>query len=118
MRAARVRLLRKPVERAGKRAFIPVSDIAYIEAQADVSRAVCAGGVFTVNESISSLDERLTPHGFLRVHRSYLVGIDRVRDIEVDKATGLMELGLEGAPDTVPVSRRRMPQVKEALGLR
>lgn len=117
-RASSEQTMRLLVERAGKRAFIPVSEIAYIEAQADASRAVCAGGVFTVNESISSLDERLTPHGFLRVHRSYLVGIDRVRDIEVDKASGLMELGLEGAPDTVPVSRRRMPQVKKALGLR
>lgn len=105
------------VERAGKRAFIPVSDIAFIEANADSARAVCPSGTYAVNESISSLDARLTPQGFLRVHRSYLVSIDRVRDIEVDKASGLMELSMEGADARVPVSRRRTPQVKEALGL-
>lgn len=106
------------VERAGKRAFIPVTDIAYIEANADSARAVTAAGTYAVNESISSLDTRLTPQGFLRVHRSYLVSIDRVRDIEVDKASGLMELSMEGTDARVPVSRRRTPQVKEALGLR
>lgn len=107
---------RLAVERGGKRAFIPVADIAYFEAKADYSSAVTASGTCLVSESISSLERRLESDGFMRVHRSYLVNLDDVHDIEVSR-TGSMELVLERVDASVPVSRRRATAVKERLGL-
>lgn len=104
------------VERAGKKAFIPAADVCYIEAKADYSTAVCAGGSYLINESISSLEGRLANEGFLRVHRSYLVNLDDVHDIEINKS-GLMELEFERISDHVPVSRRRSVEVKARLGI-
>lgn len=108
--------MRLSVERGGKRAFIPVSDIVYIEAKADYSSVVTAAGSYLVNESISSLERRLASQGFLRVHRSYLVNLDDVHDVEVSRS-GLLELKVERVGATVPVSRRRTAEVKERLGL-
>lgn len=110
------RPLRLAVERGGKKAFIPVGDVSYIEAKADYSSVVCASGTCLVNESISSLEARLADEGFVRVHRSYLVNLDDVHDIEVSRG-GLMELKMERVSQTVPVSRRRMAEVKRRLGL-
>lgn len=110
------RVMRLSVERAGKRAFIPVTDIVYIEAKADYSSVVTAAGSYLVNESISSLERRLAPQGFLRVHRSYLVNLDDVHDVEVSRS-GLMELKVERVGASVPVSRRRTAEVKERLGI-
>ena len=104
-------------ERNGKRSYIPVSEIAYIEARADYATAHTQGGNYLVNESISVLERRLAPEGFLRVHRSFLVNIDDVRDIEVLKPSGLIQLTLDRTGACVPVSRRRAAGVKKQLGL-
>lgn len=107
---------RLAVERGTTRAFIPVSDICYIEARADYSTVICPGGEYLVNESISSLERRLAADGFMRVHRSYIVNVDDVHDIEVARG-GLMELRLDRIDASVPVSRRRTAEVKARLGI-
>lgn len=102
-------------ERNGKRSYIPVGEIAYIEAKADYAVAHTQVGGYLVNESISVLERRLASEGFLRVHRSFLVNIDDVRDIEVLKPS--IQLTLERTGACVPVSRRRAAGVKRQLGL-
>lgn len=105
------------VERAGKRSFIPTADVSYFEARADYATAYTESGSYLVSESISSLEQQLADEGFLRVHRSFLVNIDDVRDIEVQKPNGLIQLKLDRVSAVVPVSRRRSPEVKQRLGL-
>ena len=104
-------------ERNGKRTYLSVSDISYIEAKADYSFAYTQSGGYLVNESISTLEQRLQDEGFIRVHRSYLVNIDDVRDIEVAKQSGSIQLTLERSGACIPVSRRRAATVRKQLGL-
>ena len=104
-------------ERNGRRAYIPVGEIAYIEARADYATAYTQTGGYLVNDSISVLERRLAAEGFLRVHRSFLVNIDDVRGIEVLKPSGLIQLTLERTGACIPVSRRRAAGVKKQLGL-
>ena len=89
--------LRLTVDRGGKKVFI-------------------AEGTYLINESISSLERRLASEGFIRVHRSYLVNLEDVHNVEIG-STGLMELRLDRVTSTVPVSRRRAAEVKSHLGL-
>lgn len=107
---------RLAVERNGQHAFIPVSDVCYIEARADYASAFCAGGAYLVSESISSLERRLAEDGFMRVHRSYLVNMDEIHDVVVERG-GSMGLRFSCVEATVPVSRRRAAEVKGRLGL-
>ena len=51
-------------ERNGKRTYIPVTDIAYIEARADYASAHTETGTYLVNDSISVLERRLANEGF------------------------------------------------------
>ena len=104
------------IERDGKKTFIPVSDIIYVEARADSSYIVSTQGSSLVGESILSLEHRLTSEGFLRVHRSYIVNPEFVHDINVAE-NGLLELELEQTSTRIPVSRRRMAEVKQRLGI-
>lgn len=104
------------IERDGRKTFIPVSDIIYVEARADSSYIVSTQGSSLVGESILSLEHRLTSEGFLRVHRSYIVNPEFVHDINVAE-NGLLELELEQTSSRIPVSRRRMAEVKQRLGI-
>ena len=50
------------------------------------------------------------------MHRSYIVNPEFVHDINVAE-NGLLELELEQTSTTIPVSRRRMAEVKQRLGI-
>ena len=63
------------------------------------------------------VDKKLSPHGFFRVHRGYIVNLDHVEDVEVI-SSGILQLGLKGIEEKkIPVSRRRVVALKRALGL-
>lgn len=96
--------------------FIPAADVCYFEARARFLQRRLRRGTYLINESISSLERRLAPEGFIRVHRSYLVNLEDVHNVEIG-STGLMELRLDRVTSTVPVSRRRAAEVKAHLGL-
>ncbi len=66
---------------------------------------------------LTRLEERLSDHGFLRVHRHYLVNLRRVREI-APTFRGGMSLVLDGpGRPAVPVSRRRSAYVRARLCL-
>lgn len=55
-----------------------ISDILYIQAYAAYSKVVTVTGTFTVNESITSLENRLPKTKFSRIHKSYIVNFDHL----------------------------------------
>jgi two-component system, LytTR family, response regulator len=48
--------------------------------------AVCMSGAtgYMLRESIGDLSEKLDPHRFVRIHRSSIVNLDRIREINRD----------------------------------
>lgn len=75
------------------------------------------GRLRCAERGLARLEARLHDHGFLRVHRHYLVNLRRVREI-APTFRGGMVLVLDG-PDrpAVPVSRRRSADVRAQLCL-
>jgi hypothetical protein len=65
---------------------------------------------------IDQVERDLTDDGFLRVHRSYLVNVARIRDVARDGDRMVLRTALDD-DDRVPVSRRYVPAVRRALGL-
>lgn len=94
------------VSRVGTRdIIIPLDSVEYIEAD-DVYAAVIAGGRrHLVRTALDALERSLDPSVFLRIHRSYIVRLDRVTEIRRDKKSG-PELVLDSGA-SLPVSRRR-----------
>jgi two-component system LytT family response regulator len=100
------------VSRVGSRdVIIPLETIEYIEAD-DVYAAVLADGRrHLVRTALDALERSLDPGVFARVHRSYIVRLDRVREI---RRTNGAELVLSDG-SVLPVSRRRRATLEGLL---
>jgi len=111
------RIERIPVEKAGKKLLLQVEDIFYIMAKDDYSYLHTNGERYLSTISLAALEKRLLPMGFFRVHRRYLVNLSCVKEV-VPMYGGTLLLTLNDTEGTqVPVSRRRVPSLKRALGL-
>ncbi len=114
---ARASVERIPVEKGGRKVLVPVDQIRYIEAKDDYSCIYTDSDRYLSTISLAKLEQKLSEHGFFRVHRGYIVNLDHVEDVEVI-SSGILQLGLKGIPDKkIPVSRRRVVSLKRALGL-
>lgn len=70
------------VESASKMMALPVKEIDWIEADGDYSR-IHAGSRFYISRfGISNLEEKLNPASFVRIHRSVLVNLQKIRSLE------------------------------------
>lgn len=108
---------RIPVEKAGKKLLVSVDDILFIMAKDDYSYLHTEADRYLSTMSLASLETKLEPGGFFRIHRRYLVNLSSVKEV-VPMYGGTLLLTLTDANATqIPVSRRRVPALKKALGL-
>jgi two-component system response regulator LytT len=111
------RVERIPVEKAGKKLLVNVEDILYVMAKDDYSYLYTSTDRYLSTISLAQLEQKLEPAGFFRIHRRYLVGLSRVKEV-VPMYGGTLLLTLSDEAGTqIPVSRRRVPALKKALGL-
>jgi two-component system LytT family response regulator len=62
--------------------IIPVSKLDYVEAQDDYIAVASQGKKHLKQQTISSIEASLDPKNFIRIHRSYLVNLERVTRLE------------------------------------
>lgn len=62
--------------------FIAAADIDYITAAANYAEIHAGGHAFALRETMASLEARLDPRAFLRIHRSRIVRLAAIEDIE------------------------------------
>src|SRR3954465_4802850 len=88
-------LQRVAVESRGKVQFIPVDQIEYISANGAYADVVVGNRRHLIRETMQSLEERLDPARFMRVHRSAIVPLDRVEAL-LRGAVGDYEVQVKG----------------------
>ena len=96
--------------------FIPVSEIDYIAASGPYAELVVGGRRHVIREAMQTLEERLDPNRFMRVHRSAIVQLDRV-DALLRGAGGDYEIQLKEGT-RLRVSRSRREELAQRLGVR
>ena len=64
--------------------LVRVRDIDYIQASGNYAEIHAAGGTHLLRMTMQELEQRLDPSKFVRIHRSTIVQIDRVRNIVAD----------------------------------
>jgi two-component system LytT family response regulator len=69
------------VKARGKIEFLRTVEIDWIEAEGNYVRLHANKRGFLIREKISTLEERLDPDLFIRVHRSTIVNLDRVTEL-------------------------------------
>jgi DNA-binding LytR/AlgR family response regulator len=72
--------------------------------------------VRAVARNLIELEQRLDPTQFIRISRQVLVNVDRVREVTRSRRRGVW-VGLDAADVLLPVSRRRVPELRRALNL-
>jgi hypothetical protein len=93
-------------------------EIRYVEADhSNVWLMSDQGRLLAAAPSLDRLEQQLGGRGFLRVHRRFLVNLGRVREIEQGFKGALFLATDTRTHETVPVARRHVPDVRQALGL-
>jgi two-component system, LytTR family, response regulator len=93
--------------------IIPIAKLDYAEAQDDYVALASEGKKHLKQQTISSLETSLDPARFLRIHRSYIVNLERVTKIEpYGKDTHLSILS-DGT--RLPVSRSGYGRLRAVL---
>jgi DNA-binding LytR/AlgR family response regulator len=101
-----------PVETAGRTRFISREQVHWVEAEGDYVRLhTTDGGAHLVRIPISHLEERWSAHGFIRIHRGYLVSFKHITEFSV---TGSVHLVMVGGR-SLPVSRRHVRDVRDRI---
>ena len=70
------------VKSAGRTVFLRVDDVDWIEADDYYAKLHVAGKTHLLRETMGSLEARLDPARFFRAHRSAIVNLDRVREVQ------------------------------------
>jgi two-component system LytT family response regulator len=61
---------------------IPLDSILYLEARQNYVAIVTPGGVVMSLQNFKSMEERLPPAEFVRVHKSYIVALNKINTVE------------------------------------
>jgi NO-binding membrane sensor protein with MHYT domain len=108
--------LRIPHEKEGRTYFLEPGAISAVRAEGHYTMLQKGAETLFCPWSISEAEERLAPLGFLRVHRSYLLNPVHVVKFQRLKDSG--QCSVDGAESLrIPVSRARLAELREALGL-
>ena len=92
---------------------IPVERVDCLEAQDDYVAVRSQGKKFLKLQTLASLSVTLDPARFLRVHRSYVINIDRLRAIELYAKNSHVALLADGS--RIPISRDGHAKLKGLL---
>ncbi len=94
------------------------AEIRYAEADGHaVWLATDLGRVRATTRGIDNVAAELAAGGLRRVHRSFVVNLDRVRGIEATKGGGLLLSTDPHRNERIPVSRPNIPRIRRALGI-
>jgi two-component system LytT family response regulator len=104
---------RVPVRLGTRTAFVRLDDVDWIEAADYYARLHVGGASHLLRETMDELEARLDPRRFVRVHRSAIVRVDRVRELRA-VAAGRHEVVLRDGT-RLPLSRSRRERVERAL---
>lgn len=112
-------LPRIAVEQGGRIHLVPIQDVVLIEAEEKRIAALTVSGRFTCHgaHSLARIEERLEGLPFFRVNRAVLVNLERVAEFS-PWYNGKYHLVMnDGEATGVTVSRNRVREFKQALGV-
>ncbi len=100
--------------RSGERIVpVRVAEIDWIEAADDYTILHAGTAKPLCNIGLSDLEKRLPPQHFLRVHRSAIINIARIRHLEKDGEGGMLATMMNS--EAVKISRRYTASVRKLL---
>jgi two-component system LytT family response regulator len=92
---------------------LPVETIDFIEAQDDYAAFHAAGKSYLKEQTLAELESRLDPARFVRVHRSFIVNVERIARVELYAKDSRIAILRDGKK--LPVSRAGYARLQSLL---
>lgn len=104
------------VRKGGRTVLLSIEDIVYISAKNKSTYVHTYENQYLIDLTLTELEERLGKERFERVHRSFMVNLDKIK--EIVRVDGAYVIVVTDRDETqIPVARRHLKQFKEAVGL-
>jgi two-component system, LytTR family, response regulator LytT len=106
-----------PFEQGDHTTLVRIPDIRFVFARDHHVLVRTFDTEHRARQSLAELEELLAPHGFLRVHRAYLVNLDHVLEVYPFFAGAYLLRVDDRDRSEVPVSRALAGRVRDLLGI-
>jgi DNA-binding LytR/AlgR family response regulator len=99
----------------GATRLISRGTVLYVQSHGDFVRVVTADGRYLLRATLSEIERRWEPFGFVRVHRQYVANLQRAVELR-PQLRGTAELAF-GDGQTIPIARRQFNELGKRLGV-
>lgn len=117
VKRGRAPLSKLPVRIDGEMLLLDVGEIYYIKAEHNGAEIHTSKDTFWIRFTLNELESRLGQKQFFRIHRSYIVNLDRVKKVAPLTRTSVALIMDDERQSRVITSRTRTKQVKKLLGM-
>ncbi|MHB9014258.1 MAG: LytR/AlgR family response regulator transcription factor, partial [Ignavibacteriaceae bacterium] len=101
------------IKDGSKITIMPLENIKYIEAQDDYVMIYSTEGKFLKQRTMKYFEDHLDPNNFIRIHRSFIVPVKRIKRIELAEKNSY-QIKLDDTTN-LPVSKSGYDKLKEVL---
>jgi DNA-binding LytR/AlgR family response regulator len=104
------------VRKGGRTVLLNIEDIVYVSAKNKSTYVHTYENQYIVDMTLAELEEKLSKEHFHRVHRSYIINLEKIQEI-VRQDSGYAVAINDRDETRVPVARRHVRSFKEAVGI-
>lgn len=112
-----VRFEKIPAKLNEKIILFDPTEISFIESNEGVSNLHVNGEVFPCSYTLNELFKRLQIFGFFRCHRSYIVNLQRVREVITWTRNSYSLILDDSKKSSIPLSKGNLSELKEIIGI-
>lgn len=114
VKSGRKTLERLVIKSAGRVYFLRTDELDWIEAAGNYLRLHVGSDTHLLRETMNNLESRLDPERFLRVHRSTIVNIERIKELQPWFHGDYMVILKDGTQ--LPLSRSHRQKLQDRFG--
>lgn len=104
------------VRKGGRTVLLSIDDVVYVSAKNKSTYVHTFENQYLVDLTVSELEEKLSKESFNRIHRSYMINLNRIK--EILRADGGYAVVVADRDETqIPVARRQVRGFREAVGI-
>lgn len=112
-----VRFEKIPAKVGDKLILFDPTEIDYIESHEGVANLHVLQGIYACSMSLSDLEGRLKGFGFYRCHRSYLVNLQKVREVITWTRNSYSLILDDHSKSSIPLSKGKYDELKKIIGI-
>ena len=75
-------LTRLLIKADGRIAVVPLTEVDWLEADGDVVKVHAGRNTWELRETMKEIESKLDPSRFVRIHRSTMLSVDRIRELQ------------------------------------